>query len=75
MPLETVPANASTETEILDPSLRASIRDGMSHSVMLGFGETYLGPFGIFLQATTLQVGILSTLPQLFGAVMQWTGA
>jgi MFS family permease len=58
-----------------DPSLRASIRDGMSYSVMVGSGETYLGPFGIFLHATTLQIGLLATLPQLLGAVMQWVGA
>ena len=57
------------------PSLRASINDGVSHAVMMGCGETYLGPFGIFLQATTLQVGLLASLPQLFGAIMQWAGA
>jgi MFS family permease len=51
------------------------MHDGVSHAVMLGAGETYMGPFGIFLQATTLQVGILATLPQLFGAVMQWASA
>ncbi len=56
-------------------SLEASIRDGVSHAVMLGAGESYLGPFGIFLQATTLQIGILASLPQLFGAVMQWASA
>jgi MFS family permease len=56
-------------------SLQASIRDGVSHAVMLGAGETYLGPFGIFLQATALQIGILASLPQLFGAVMQWASA
>ncbi|MCB2189808.1 MAG: MFS transporter [Deltaproteobacteria bacterium] len=74
MSLETS-VKASPTAEIDDPSLRASVRDGVSHAVMLGSGETYLGPFGIFLQATTLQVGLLSTLPQLFGAVMQWAGA
>ncbi|MBN1850985.1 MAG: MFS transporter [Deltaproteobacteria bacterium] len=57
------------------PSLRASIHDGVSHAVMMGSGETYLGPFGIFLRASTLQVGLLASLPQLFGAVMQWVGA
>lgn len=57
------------------PSLRASINDGVSHAVMMGSGETYLGPFGIFLLASTLQVGLLASLPQLFGAVMQWVGA
>jgi MFS family permease len=65
-----------TTNEALDKnSLRASIRDGVSHAVMMGAGETYLGPFGIFLRATTLQVGILATLPQLFGAIMQLAGA
>lgn len=66
-PEEQKPENAS--------SLRASIRDGVSHAVMMGSGEAYLGPFGIFLRASTLQVGLLASLPQFFGAVMQWAGA
>jgi MFS family permease len=64
-----------SEEEHRNPSLHASIRDGVSHAFMLGSGENYLGVFGIFLHATTLQVGLLSTLPQFFGAVMQWAGA
>lgn len=56
-------------------SLRAAVRDGVSHAVMMGAGETYLGPFGIFLRDTTVQVGLLATLPQLFGAIMQLAGA
>lgn len=63
------------EQRDMTPSMRASMRDGISHAVMMGCGENYLGPFGIFLRATTLQVGLLATLPQLFGAVMQWVGA
>jgi len=51
------PKIEEAETGQADPSLRASMRDGVSHAVMLGAGETYLGPFGIFLQASTLQVG------------------
>jgi hypothetical protein len=54
-----------------NPSVRAAVRDGVSHAVMMGAGETYLGPFGIFLRASTLQVGLLAALPQLFGAMMQ----
>ncbi|MBN2420242.1 MAG: MFS transporter [Deltaproteobacteria bacterium] len=57
------------------PSMKASINDGMSHAVMMGCGETYFNVFSIFLKATTLQVGLISTLPQFFGAVMQWVGA
>ncbi len=55
--------------------MRASLADGVSHAIMMGCGETYFGPFGIFLRATTVQVGLLATLPQLMGALMQWVGA
>lgn len=58
-----------------DKPLNASIYDGISHSVMLGAGETYLGAFGIFLRATTLQIGLLATLPLLFEAMAQWLSA
>ncbi|MDP2106804.1 MAG: hypothetical protein Q8J76_12475, partial [Desulfobulbaceae bacterium] len=58
-----------------DSALDASIRDGSANAVMLGCGEAYLGPFGVFLQATTVQIGLLSALPQLVGAVMQWWSA
>jgi MFS family permease len=67
--------NPKTENQTRDPSLKAAVKDGVSHAVMMGAGETYLGPFGIFLQATTLQVGLLATVPQLFGAIMQFAGA
>jgi len=53
------------------PSLRAAVKDGMAHSVMIGAGETYLGVYGIFLQATTLQVGLLATFPAFIGAIFQ----
>jgi MFS family permease len=57
------------------PSIKASIKDGVSNAVMLGCGESYFNAFSIFLRASTLQVGLLATLPQLFGAIMQWLGA
>jgi len=56
-------------------TLHACVRDGVSYAIMMGAGETYIGPFGIFLKASTQQVGILATLPQLFGAAMQFIGA
>ena len=65
----------SSQPESKEGSLNASIRDGVSHSVMLGTGETYLGVFGIFLQASTLQIGLLATLPLVFEAVAQWISA
>jgi MFS family permease len=57
------------------PSIKASIKDGVSNAVMLGCGESYFNAFSIFLRASTLQVGLLATMPQLFGAIMQWLGA
>lgn len=66
---------ADQEASENSSSMQASIKDGISYAVMMGCGETYLGAFGIFLRASTLQVGLLATLPQLFGAVMQWVGA
>ena len=67
--------DAPPEKHQYPPALNASIKDGVYHAVMMGAGETYFGPFGIFLQATTLQVGLLATLPQLLGALMQFFGA
>jgi len=67
--LETIEKSPDTST------LKASVKDGVSHAVMMGAGESYLGPFGIFMGATTIQVGLLDTLPQLFGAIMQFVGA
>lgn len=43
----------------------------MLHSVMVGAGENYLSAFGIFLQATTVQVGLLASLPALLGGLSQ----
>jgi MFS family permease len=65
-------ADAGTSDENV---LKAPLRDGISHAVMLGAGETYLGAFGIFLQASTLQIGLLATLPQVFEAMAQWASA
>lgn len=63
------------QTSVNNTSLDASVKDGISYAVMMGSGESYLGPFGIFMGASTLQVGLLDTLPQLFSAIMQYTGA
>jgi len=56
------------------PSLRASVRDAMGTSVMIGFGDNFLSTFAIFLRGTALQIGILATLPALVGALSQLLG-
>ncbi|MBN8548151.1 MAG: MFS transporter [Deltaproteobacteria bacterium] len=58
----------------LTPSLRAANGDGMAWACMVGAGETYLNIFGIFLKATSVQLGLLATLPQFLGAISQMVG-
>ena len=54
-----------------NPSLRASLREGMASAAMLGIGESYLSAFAIFLRGTAMQIGLLGTVPQLAGALCQ----
>lgn len=55
-------------------SLKASIRDGAANAAMVGFGESYLGAFAVFLKSTPLQVGVLAAVPPLIGALCQSVG-
>lgn len=57
-----------------DKSLNSAIKDAMSWSVMIGYGETYLSAFAVFLLGTPFQISMVSTLPPLFGALAQWVG-
>ena len=43
----------------------------MGYATMVGAAETYLSAFGIFLKASTVQIGILSALPPFLGACAQ----
>lgn len=62
-------------TEILaDPSLNASIKDCEYASVMVGAGENFLAPYAIFLKATNMQLGLLSSLPLFLGSISQLIG-
>lgn len=39
--------------------------------MMVGIGESYLIPFALFLKATNAQIGLIVSVPQLFGAFFQ----
>ncbi len=54
-----------------EKNIVVSVRDAMAHSAMVGSTEQYLGAYGLFLKASTLQIGILSALPPLFAAFCQ----
>lgn len=65
------PANAAGAETLREQSLTYSLRDGMAWSVMIGFGDNYVGPYALFLGATTFQMGVLASLPPFVGAVSQ----
>lgn len=54
-----------------DRSLRHSVRDGVSYSIMSGAGETYFVAYALFLGATAAQVSLLAAAPPLLGALTQ----
>ena len=56
-------------------TLRHSVRDGVTYSIMSGGAETYLSAFALFLKATAPQVAIIATLPPLLGSLAQLLSA
>lgn len=55
----------------VDRDLRASVRDGVAFSLMVGLGETYLPAFALALGHGEVSAGLLATLPMLVGASFQ----
>lgn len=52
-------------------SLDASIKDAIYFSIMFGFAEVYFGTFAVFLGLSNTQIGLISSLPLLLGALSQ----
>ena len=52
-------------------SLNYSIIDGAFCSMMIGFGESFLSVFAIFLKASNMQLGLIGALPQTIGSLFQ----
>jgi MFS family permease len=50
-------------------SLNNAITDGRWWSVMVGFGESFIGAFAQFLGASAFMQGMVSTIPQFISAV------
>jgi MFS family permease len=62
------PASASDPRE---QSRKVALREGAFFATMQGAGENYLSAFALLLHATTVQIGLLSALPQLIGTWAQ----
>ena len=54
-----------------DTALKYSITEGKWWAVMWGFGDSFLPAFAVLLKATTTQLGLLVSIPQLFAAFIQ----
>ncbi|MDD5191337.1 MAG: MFS transporter [Dehalococcoidales bacterium] len=52
-------------------SLRLSLFDGASSSVAMGLTQSYITPFALQLNATTFQIGLLTSIPNLSMALSQ----
>ena len=52
-------------------SLRLSVLDGAAYAAMLGLVQNYVTPLALALKATTAQVGLLTSIPNLIVAFSQ----
>lgn len=52
-------------------SLRYSLFDGIFANVMSGFTDTFMAPYALAMGASAGFIGVLTSMPNLFGAFMQ----
>lgn len=68
----------SLRKETLRSSLRCSQQEAVASATMTGASDNFLNAFAVYLQANALQMGWLTAIPQLFGALFQifsvWLG-
>ena len=59
------------EEQLIEKSKKISIKEGSSYSVMDGFGLRYITPYALAIGASNNQIGLLSSIPSLFGNLSQ----
>jgi MFS family permease len=62
---------ADSESDRTRRDLRAMLGDGISFSLMVGMGETYLPAFVLELGMGQVASGLIGTIPLLIGAILQ----
>src|SRR3989344_356317 len=60
------------EDKVVKKSLRYSIIDGSFYSLMTGVGHSLIIPFALAMKATNLQIGFLSSFPDLIAPLSQF---
>jgi MFS family permease len=71
----TAPTEGTASETLRFQTRRLSIWEGALWSVMWGFGETYIAPFALFLNAGSLAMAFVGTGPVLISAAAQLAGA
>jgi MFS family permease len=61
----------SGKTKQVNKSLKYSILDGSAWAAMAGLTQSYITPFALALKATTAQIGLLTSFPNLLMALSQ----
>lgn len=56
-------------------TMRLSLWDGATWSLMFGMGDMCLSAFAVFLDAGNRALGLLGAMPPLLGSLAQWMGA
>ena len=59
------------ENERIRKSLKYSVLDGSFAASMIGFGESFFPAYAVFLMASNIELGLLTSLPLLLGSVVQ----
>jgi len=62
---------STTTVEKVKKSLRLGLFDGATTSVAVGLTQSYITPFAVLLKATTFQIGLLTSLPNISMAFSQ----
>ncbi|MCF7859983.1 MAG: MFS transporter [Candidatus Cloacimonetes bacterium] len=65
------PVSDTQAKKAIKDTLTHSIRSGGWHSVMLGFGESYISAFAEFLNASAYQLGIIGSVPLFIASILQ----
>jgi MFS family permease len=63
--------NSHKPIKEIDRSLRACIKEGVASQIMTGIFDYYLTPLAIFLKASTLQIGLLASIPSVLSSFSQ----
>jgi MFS family permease len=73
-----LPERRNKQNVLLRTTLRYSQKEALASSAMTATSDNFFNAFAIYLQASMTQLGILTGIPQLFGAITQiisiWLG-